>query len=167
MNIQKQPIINETFQKHFSQQVCDLCGNNETSAIFKNDLLNDPRLYDVNSQTFNDFHSLCVECAREKTRVGTFENKHNRFYSNKEIIILKCFFDDANDYRVVDDNENMAFDPTDINAKINTFWYDPVKFMTKVHERYSQIHKQLIERHNQLNEQKTQLKEQYTQVTMN
>lgn len=150
MNTSNQPLINKEFQDYYSQQICDTCGHNNTKAIFKNDLLNDPRLYNTKLQTKEDFHALCKRCAKEKKRIGTYENINKCFYPNKKIMLLKCFFDDNNEYKVVDDNENVAFDITDINAKVNTFWYDPVQFMRGVHSRYKQIENQFIERRGQI-----------------
>lgn len=75
----------------------------------------------METQTKEDFQSLCIECTLEKKRVSKDTIKTKKRYGATNIPFLKVFGIDF-----IEGDE--TFNPADVNAMKGTFWYDPMAF---------------------------------------
>jgi len=113
--------INKKIQQEITKLSCVICGKKDTICDHKNDLYNDIRVLDINTQIIDDFQPLCNHCNLQKRQICKEEKINNKIYSAKNI----------QRYKVYDFNfpwELKNFDINDINCKLNTYWYDPIKF---------------------------------------
>ena len=107
---------------------CCVCGS--TSSLVtdhKNDLYNDPRVLDAQTQTVDDFQVLCTHCNLQKRQVAAWTRETGRRYGATQIpsfAVMGIDFTEGDE----------TYDPNDINAMRGTFWYDPVEFMRKLKE---------------------------------
>ena len=70
--------IREDIKKYYKKKPCVACGSTTNlECDHKNDLYNDPRVLNVNTQTFDDFQSLCKHCNDRKRQVIK-DTKKNR-----------------------------------------------------------------------------------------
>ncbi|NHB18547.1 HNH endonuclease [Helicobacter pylori] len=67
--------IRQDIKNHYKQQCCAMCGvrgNSENTQIevdHKDGRKNDPRVSDLNAQTFDDFQALCKACNDKKRQI--------------------------------------------------------------------------------------------------
>ena len=107
---------------------CIVCGCSNSLIIdHKNDLYNDPRVLNSETQVKDDFQVLCNHCNLQKRQVSKVTKEIGKRIGATAIPSLSIFGVDF-----VEGDE--TFDETDINTMIGTFWYDPVEFMKKVKE---------------------------------
>jgi hypothetical protein len=126
LNIIKHP-INKNIIKLITSKSCIICGSNtEIICDHKNDLYNDNRVLNINTQNINDFQPLCNHCNLQKRQICKDEIKNNKLYSAKNIERYK-------QYLVEFGWEKKAFDLNDINCKVDTYWYDPIEFERKIY----------------------------------
>lgn len=120
--------ISRDIKIYHLQSPCIACGSNKTICDHKNDLYNDPRVLNTQTQTKEDFQPLCNNCNLRKRAVSlkTVKDK-KRQPPPPSIRLLGIDFTQG--------NEN--YDPNDINAMVGTYWYDPIAFMTEVRNRLS------------------------------
>lgn len=107
---------------------CVVCGSK--SAVIcdhKNDLYNDDRVLNEETQNINDFQALCTHCNLQKRQVCKDEKKNGELFSAKTIPQFARLNIDFQ-------WERKVFDLTDINCKVGTYWYDPLEFMDRVQE---------------------------------
>lgn len=122
INKLNRPIHNDIHKYHKSGK-CVVCGSSsELVTDHKNDLYNDPRVLDINTQTIDDFQCLCNSCNLKKRQVAKKTLETKKRYGATNIPSLKIFGIDF-----IQGDEN--FDINDINAMKGTFWYDPIEFM--------------------------------------
>ena len=123
----KRPIRTDII-KHWKIFSCLHCGTKKTICDHKNDLYNDPRVLNTQTQTKEDFQPLCNNCNLRKRAVllKTVKDK-KRQPPPPSIRLLGIDFTQG--------GEN--YDPNDINAMVGTYWYDPIAFMTEVRNRLS------------------------------
>lgn len=110
---------------------CIVCGCHTGLVIdHKNDLYNDPRVLNTNTQLLDDFQCLCIHCNLQKRQVCKKTKETGIRYAATNIESLKIFGIDF-----IDGDEN--FDKNDINALKGTYWYDPVEFMKFIKSKFT------------------------------
>ena len=118
--------IKEEIISKIKTSPCVNCGtHSELICDHKNDLYNNPRVLDINTQTEDDFQCLCNRCNLLKRQVCKVEKQTNKLYSAKNIpkySVFNCPFP----------WEKKHFDINDPDCKTDTYWYDPVEFNRKV-----------------------------------
>ena len=140
------PISNK-IREHYKNSSCVVCGSNSDITIdHKNDLYDDEKVLNIQTQTVDDFQTLCNHCNLQKRQVCKREKQIKQFYSAKNIPMLNVFDD------IISQIEN--------GTKENCFWYDPVKFMLKIKKIYEEENKELKEEINKLKDENKELKEQ-------
>lgn len=126
-NIQKRP-IHKNIHKQITSGSCVVCGTfSDIICDHKNDLYNDERVLNQDTQVLDDFQALCNHCNLQKRQVCREENANQRVYSAKNIVKYKAF-------KFEFPWEKKAFDPKDVNCKRDTYWYDPVEFDAKIYQ---------------------------------
>tara|TARA_B110000285_G_C15075704_1_gene590597 strand:- start:373 stop:1131 length:759 start_codon:yes stop_codon:yes gene_type:complete len=102
---------------------CVVCGSkSDLVTDHKNDLYNDPRVLNANTQTFDDFQCLCNHCNLTKRQVSVFTKEHNRRIGATTIPSIAIFNIDFI-------HGDETFNINDIDAMVGTYWYDPVAFL--------------------------------------
>ena len=122
--------IRKDIRKYYKNQPCVACG--ELSPLLlvcdhKNDLYNDQRVLNNETQTLEDFQSLCNSCNLKKRQICKKTKETCKRYSAKNIPSLAEFGVDF-----IEGDE--TFDETDINAMVGTYWHDPVKFNRHIYK---------------------------------
>jgi hypothetical protein len=92
----------------------------------KNDLYNDARVLDVETQRLDDFQPLCNHCNLQKRQVCKNEELSEKLYSAKNIARYR-------QYEFEFPWEKKAYDKGLPSCKADTFWYDPVEFDRKIY----------------------------------
>ena len=125
-NIVTRP-IHTKISKIIKQQSCISCGSNSSIICdHKNDLYNDPRVLDVQTQNINDFQPLCLHCNLQKRQICKREQETNKLYSAKNIHKYKIFpFEFP--------WEKIAYDKNYIHTKSASYWHDPMEFNNKIY----------------------------------
>lgn len=118
--------IRRDIREHYNKQPCAYCGTTSDLIVdHKNDLYNDPRVLNENTQTVDDFQSLCNRCNSIKSSAAIITRKTGKRYSARKIPMLaNCPIEFL--------CGDASYDPTDVNAMVGTFWYDPKVFMDGV-----------------------------------
>jgi 5-methylcytosine-specific restriction endonuclease McrA len=119
-NIPPRP-INDNIGKHIRSLSCVVCGTQNTYCDHKNDLYNDIRVLNSETQVINDFQPLCNHCNLQKKEVRRKEVRTQKIYSAKNIQRYKV-------YPFEFPWEKKVFDKNDIYCKNGTYWFDPVEF---------------------------------------
>lgn len=123
---QTRPIKDE-IKKKYKIQSCVVCGSKTDMVCdHKNDLYNDERVLNAETQNENDFQALCNHCNLQKRQICKEEEQNQKIYSAKNIQRYK-------QYRFEFPWEKKLFDRTDINCKTDTYWFDPVEFDNKIY----------------------------------
>ena len=124
--------IAQHIRDYYQGCVCVVCGTQDIIIDHKNDLYNDPRVLSVSTQTVEDFQPLCNSCNLRKRQVSKITRATGKRYSACNIPMLAIFEVDF-----IEGDE--SYDPSDVNAMVGTYWYDPVRFMEYVKEDSSQM----------------------------
>ena len=120
--------IRKDIKLYYKKIPCVVCGTKTNlECDHKNDLYNDPRVLDTTTQKLEDFQSLCKHCNDKKRQVAKETRQTGRRYGATNIPSLSIYNIDF-----VEGDE--TYDPTDINAMVGTYWYDPIAFMSKIKE---------------------------------
>lgn len=124
--------IRSDINEYYTRRCCVVCGSRSGVVTdHKNDLYNDPRVLNIQTQTFDDFQSLCTHCNLEKREVNKKTRKTGKRYGATNIPQIAIFNTDFT-------CGNEDFDPDDPNAMVGTYWHDPIDFLKKVtHHRWS------------------------------
>tara|TARA_B100000575_G_C23111796_1_gene642306 strand:- start:1071 stop:1691 length:621 start_codon:yes stop_codon:yes gene_type:complete len=121
----KRPIRKDIHDYHKSR-ACVVCGSkSDLVTDHKNDLYNDPRVLDKNTQTIDDFQCLCNHCNLQKRQVSKKTIQEGKRIGATTIPSLAVF---GIDFTEGDQTLNIH----DINAMKGTYWYDPVEFMKNI-----------------------------------
>ena len=116
--------IRTDIRNDFKNRTCILCRSScGIIPDHKNDLYNDPRVLNSNTQTKEDFQPVCNACNLRKNKVMTKTKKENKRQPPPDMIRIPFGID----FTIGDE----TFNPTDINAMIGTYWYDPIDFIDK------------------------------------
>jgi len=120
------PIRND-IKKEIIKSNCVVCGSfSSIICDHKNDLYNDRRVLNSQTQKITDFQALCNHCNLQKRQVCKTEKENMKLYSAKNIPSIKsmCNFDIP--------WEKKVYDINCITTKEDTFWYDPIEFNRKL-----------------------------------
>ena len=119
--------IRPDIQKKVVANPCVICGTNSTIVCdHKNDLYNDERVLNAQTQVEDDFQPLCNHCNLQKRQICINETASQKLYSAKNIASYKQYLFEF-------PWEKKAFDEADIHCKKDTYWYDPVEFNKKIY----------------------------------
>ena len=107
-------------------QGCVVCGCKSSLVVdHKNDLYNDPRVLNKETQTVDDFQALCNGCNLRKREVSKkTKNEKKRIGATT----IPCMAPYGIDFIEGDE----SFDSKDINAMKGTYWYDCVEFNRQI-----------------------------------
>lgn len=119
-NNQQRP-ISKTIHKKITSLSCVVCGTHDTICDHKNDLYNDSRVLNLETQLISDFQPLCNHCNLQKRQICKTEEQTEKLFSAKNIQRYKI-------YPFEFPWEKKVFDKNDINCKTSTYWFDPVEF---------------------------------------
>lgn len=118
--------IRDDIHKHHKSMGCVVCGSKSALVTdHKNDLYNDPRVLNNNTQTIDDFQCLCNHCNLQKRQISKMTLEENKRIGATTIPSLAIFGIDF-----IEGDETI--DITDINAMKGTYWYDPIAFMNYI-----------------------------------
>lgn len=117
--------IGKDIRQYFKDSVCVVCGTKDIIIDHKNDLYNDPRVLNIETQTKDDFQPLCNSCNLRKRQVCKKSKDSGVRYKATSIPMLSIF---GIDY--IEGNETL--DISNPKAMVGTYWYDPKKFMTYI-----------------------------------
>lgn len=121
-NINKRQIKKFIKDYHYKSG-CVSCGCKSGLVIdHKNDLYNDPRVLNINTQYISDFQCLCNHCNIQKRQICKYTKDNNKRYGATNIPKLKIF---GIDFISGDETFNI----NDIDSLKGTYWYDPIAFM--------------------------------------
>ena len=114
--------ISRAIRAHFKGHNCVVCATSEIIIDHKNDLYNDPRVLNKDTQVPDDFQPLCNACNLRKRAVCTKTKEEGKRFGATNIPQFAIFGIDF-----IQGDE--TYDENDPNAMVGTYWYDPVKFM--------------------------------------
>jgi len=115
--------IRSDIHKYHKAMGCVVCGSHSDLVTdHKNDLYNDPRVLDAKTQTVDDFQCLCNHCNLQKRQVSKRTKQMGKRVGATHIPSLAIWGVDF-----VEGTD--AFDVTNVDAMVGTYWYDPVAFM--------------------------------------
>ena len=118
--------IKKNIKDYYKNKPCVNCGSNtDLQCDHKNGLYNETRVLNINTQTLDEFQSLCRHCNCQKRQVEKKTRETSIRYGATKIPALKVLGIDF-----VEGDETINFE--DINALKGTDWYDPVEFMKQV-----------------------------------
>lgn len=120
--------IHTDIQKYYKKTIGKCCHCGSTSSLVtdhKNDLYNDPRVLNRETQTKEDFQCLCTHCNLQKRQINIETRKKNKRYGATNIPQYEAFGIDF-----IEGDE--TFHKNNINAMVGTYWYDPVAFMKHI-----------------------------------
>jgi hypothetical protein len=113
---------------HKSYPKCVVCGCKEMACLdHKNDLYNDPRVLNPETQHINDFQNLCNHCNLQKREIAKKTRETGKRYGATNIPSLKI-------YNVDFIEGDETYDKNDKNAMVGTYWYDPIRFHYMINE---------------------------------
>lgn len=121
------PPIAGHIRKHFKGMQCIACSTTKKVIVdYKNGILNNPRVLDINTQTIDDFQPLCTY------------HYHIKQQYMRQMLITKIrppcpdmFFVSHGIYYI---EGTEVFDETDVNWGIGSYWYDLDAFRKKALE---------------------------------
>ena len=106
---------------------CIVCGCSSSLIIdHKNDLYNDPRVLNSETQIKDDFQVLCNHCNLQKRQVSVRTRETGKRQPASQISSVAIF-----GYDFID-NRGTDLDIKDPTAMVGTYWYDPIAFMNFV-----------------------------------
>ena len=111
--------------KYYKKKCCCVCGNRKVECDHKNDLYNDKRVLNIETQRLEDFQSLCRHCNALKRQHKKEMLDTGKRYGATRIPSLEHF---GIDFFI----GNEFFNVDDENALIGTYWYDPIEFMKQL-----------------------------------
>jgi len=121
--------INKEIIIHYRKIKCVVCGSGSNLVVdHKNDLYNDPRVLSADTQTLDDFQSLCNHCNLQKRQIAKKTRETGLRIGATHIPQMAVWGIDF-----ISGDE--SFDPNDINAMVGTYWHDPVAFMNEIRKR--------------------------------
>ena len=121
--------IRKDIHDYHKSRACVVCGSkSDLVTDHKNDLYNDPRVLDKDTQTIDDFQCLCNHCNLQKRQVSKKTLQQGKRIGATSIPSLAIFGVDFTE-------GDETFNPQDIYAMKGTYWYDPVEFMKQLKNR--------------------------------
>ena len=121
--------IGKHIREYYKNKRCVVCASSSDIVIdHKNDLYNDPRVLDINTQKPNDFQVLCNSCNLRKRAVSIKTRRKMKRYGATNIPMLKVFGVDF-----LSGDETLDINNPD--CLVGTYWYDPIAFMNGIKEK--------------------------------
>ena len=121
--------IRDDIRQQYKTQPCVVCGScSELVCDHKNDLYNDPRVLNRDTQTMDDFQSLCNHCNLQKRQVMKTTRQTGKRYGATMIPGLFVY---GIDFTQGDETLDMESP----SALIGTYWYDPIQFHHTIMKR--------------------------------
>ncbi len=115
--------IRKDIKDFYKKKPCVVCGSmSDLVCDHKNDLYNDIRVLNSKTQTKDDFQSLCNACNLRKRAVSVKTIKTGKRWGATNIPMFVSWGIDF-----IEGDE--TYDPTDPNALVGTYWYDPIAFI--------------------------------------
>ena len=113
--LKTRPIAKRIYE-HFKGQCCIACGSNKEMIVdHKNDLYNDPRVHNKETQLISDFQPLCNNCNLKK-RADCIKTKKLK---KRQPAPFQCI--KMGGSKFIEGDE--TFDPNGLGLK-GTYWYD-------------------------------------------
>jgi hypothetical protein len=112
-------------REHFKGARCVVCGNGSIEIDHKNGLYNFPKGYTFGVE---DFQPLCTHCNQQKRQSIVRTKETGKRYKATNIPMVEVL-------RVDFTQGDESYDPSDPNAMVGTYWYDPVDFTRKAIEQ--------------------------------
>lgn len=114
--------IRQDIRDYYKDKTCVFCRSScNIIPDHKNDLYNDIRVLNTNTQRNEDFQPTCNACNLRKNKVMTKTKKENKRQPPPDQIRIPFGID----FTI----GNETFDLNDINAMVGTYWYDPIDFV--------------------------------------
>jgi len=113
--------IRPDIKKHFRGQSCVFCGLKGIRVDHKNGLYNDPQVLSNKTQVIAHFQSTCNACNIIKRGIEYKTQQSGRRFAATRIPSMAPF---GIDFVAGDE----SFDPTDPDALVGSYYYDPVAF---------------------------------------
>jgi len=117
--------IRSDIKDYYSKQHCANCGykdpNDPTQVDHKNDLMNDPRVWNLKEQKLDDFQPLCRRC-----------NCIKRSFKKKMLEINKRISAKVMGYNIDFISGDETLDKNDPNWYKGTYWGDILEFKRKL-----------------------------------
>lgn len=124
--------IRNDILEFYKTQSCVGCGSNsELQCDHKNGLYNNLRVLNLETQTPEDFQSLCRHCNCQKRQVEKKTRETNKRYGATNIPHLRPF-----GINYIEGDETL--DINNPNTLRGTYWYDPVAFTKYIHTQQLQ-----------------------------
>ena len=118
--------IRKDISNYHKAKGCVVCGSqSDLVCDHKNDLYNDARVLNTETQTEDDFQCLCNHCNLQKRQVNKKTRETGKRVGATTIPSVAVF---GVDFICGDER----FEPNDVNAMVGTYWYDPVAFMREL-----------------------------------
>ena len=115
--------ISKSIYSHFKGVPCVACGSTKSLVVdHKNDLYNDSRVHSIETQTIDDFQSLCNACNLAKRAYCSKTKKTGV----RQAAPHMCKMMGGQDFIEGD----STFDPTGLGLR-GTFWYDVVAYFNR------------------------------------
>jgi 5-methylcytosine-specific restriction endonuclease McrA len=121
--------IRKDILEYYKMQSCVNCGSKaELQCDHKNGLYNDTRVLNLETQTLEDFQSLCRHCNCQKRQIEKKTRETGKRYGATNIPHLRPFGIDFIE-------GDMRVDINNPNALRGTYWYDPIAFTKYIHSQ--------------------------------
>jgi hypothetical protein len=115
------PPIKQSIRNYYKNKPCVVCETHSIEVDHKNDLYNDPRVLNIDTQIIDDFQPLCKHCNDKKRNCKEKMLQTNKRYGATNIPQFKHFGIDF-----IEGDETL--DKNDPNTLVGSYWYDPVAF---------------------------------------
>ena len=119
-------VIRSDIRQHYGSQPCVVCGTTTNVEVdHKNGLYNNPAVLSVDTQTMDDFQSLCKHCndkKRETIKTMRMTGVRHSALTIPQLAVFGVAYTEGGE----------DWDLDDPHAMVGTYWYDPVDFMNSV-----------------------------------
>jgi chemotaxis protein histidine kinase CheA len=155
--------ISKPVYNHYKGVPCVNCGSIKDLVVdHKNDFYNDNRVLKIETQTIDDFQSLCTSCNLKK-RTWCSKMRETGIRTSA-IDICPLLAEYGVDYISGDE----TYDLNDPDALVGTYWFDCVEFRRVLIEGYiTPAHKKLQKDNEQLQKDNEQLQKDNEQLQKN
>ena len=164
---EQRPIRNEILKLIKRENCCEFCGSHSSLICdHKNDLYNDDRVLNKDTQNVDDFMCLCNRCNLLKRERCKKEKESGILYAAKNIPMFnelsKLFHNDEFPFE-----KKGTFNKNDITAKKGTFFHGPIDFckniVKSIKDKFSEKDK-IIEEKDKIIEEKNKIIEEKNKI---
>jgi len=133
--------ISKDISNKIKESCCVICSSDfDIICDYKNDLYNDERVLNIETQTLEDFQALCEGHYIHKLQICKKEIETQKIYSIKNIPQFRMLYNFEIPW------EKKIFDINNKLTKLDTYWYDPIEFHRKCYiymNFFLPLHKEL------------------------